>query len=97
METIVLVLLETLWKFRVGAAAASACAFALGYLLGPWGGVLGLMCGVWLGVLLEIRLRFGRWILSPREDTGWYYVFVLSGGLFLLAVIVICFALVQAR
>ena len=88
---------KLLWKFKVGSSAAFACALLCGYLFGPWGSVLGLMCGVWFGVLLEVRVHSGRWSLSHLEGSSWYYVFVLSAGLPLLAVIIICFALVQAR
>ena len=90
-------LAKLLWEFRVGSCTALTCALLCGYLLGPWGSILGLICGVWFGVMLEVRVRSGRWGLSQPEGLSWSYAFVLSAGLFLLALIVIWFALAQAR
>ena len=88
---------ELCWEFRAGAVVAFVCAVACGYLLGPWGGIFGLVGGACLGVLLEVRLRFGRWNPSDLEGASWYFVSVLSAGLFLMAVVIMWFALTEAR
>ncbi len=84
METLAVMALRIVWRFRRGALVAIACMASLAYLLGPEGAIFGFLFGVGAGLLIEARLRLGTWVPGATAGPSTvHWLFVGGASVFL--------------
>jgi len=94
METLAVMVLRIVWRFRRGALAAIACMASLAYLLGTEGAIFGFLFGVGAGLFIEGRLRLGTWVPGALTSQSAVHWLVVGGASVFLTLSLIWVALV---